>query len=88
MGNFILYRRYMMAGWRGLTLSLTRAERSYETKMQTANDDYTTRNFHYVRAMDRLDRLKAREIISVLNARGWRKGRFWMWASVAPWAGN
>jgi hypothetical protein len=72
MGDFILYRRYIMAGWRNLTPALTRTERSYETNMHADDDDYTTRNFHYVRAMDRLARLKAREIVSILNARGWQ----------------
>ena len=70
MGDFILYRHYMMAGWSGLTRALTRTERSYETKIEAVDDDYTRRNFHYVRAMDRLARLKAREIVSILNTQG------------------
>ncbi len=67
MGDFILYRRYMQAGWSSLTQAVARPKRPADPEALTAGSDYAVRNFHYVRAMDGLARLKAREITADLN---------------------
>lgn len=72
MGDFILYRRYMQTGWSALTPAVARAERASDSSGLSAASDYKQRNFHYVQAMDRLARLKAREIVACLNVRGWQ----------------
>ena len=72
MGDFILYRRYMQAGWQGLTAAVARPDRPVEKYPLSADSDYATRNFHYVRAMDRLARIKAREIMNMLDPDAWR----------------
>ncbi|RJQ67621.1 MAG: methyltransferase domain-containing protein [Desulfobacteraceae bacterium] len=72
MGDFVLYRRYMQAGWSGLTLAVAQPERPADPGVLTADSDYAARNFHYVRAMDRLARLKARDIVAGLNPDAWR----------------
>lgn len=71
MGDFILYRRYMQTGWKGLTAAVVRADRLVAKYPLSADSDYATRNFHYVRAMDRLARIKAREIVKVLDPDAW-----------------
>jgi hypothetical protein len=71
MGDFILYRRYMQAGWRGLTEAVACPDRAVTPDALTAESDYGVRNFHYVRAMDRLARTKAREIVACLRADAW-----------------
>jgi len=72
MGDFIHYRRYMQTGWSALTPTLAGAARPVDTSESSAPNDYEARNFSYVRAMDRLARLKAREIAACLNMHGWR----------------
>lgn len=71
MGDFLLYRRYMKAGWQGLTARIRGNARS-PSAADTDGDDYITRNLKYVRAMDAVSRLKAREIVSVLGPIGRR----------------
>lgn len=71
MGDFILYRRYMQAGWSGLTPAVARPDRPQDSVFLAAESDYPTRNFHYVRAMDGLMRLKARDIIAGLHPGAW-----------------
>lgn len=72
MGDFICYRRYMQTGWSALTSTLAGAARPVDPNESAAPNDYEARNFNYVRAMDRLARLKAREIAACLNMHGWR----------------
>lgn len=72
MGDFILYRRYMQDGWRDLTSAVACRQRPAHPDLLSRDHDYATRNFHYVRAMDRLARLKAREIVAVLDPEVWK----------------
>ena len=71
MGDFICYRRYMQTRWLALTDTVARPERPGDPDRLTPDSDYATRNFHYVRAMDRLARLKARDIVAVLDPEAW-----------------
>lgn len=71
MGDFIFYRRYMQIGWRGLTEAVACPDRQVTPGGLSAEGDYTVRNFHYVRAMDRLARIKARDITACLKADAW-----------------
>jgi predicted metal-binding protein len=66
MGDFLLYRRYMQAGWQGLAARLCGNTES-PSGADTHKDDYASRNLNHVRAMDAVARLKAREIASVLG---------------------
>lgn len=72
MGDFILYRRYMQTGWSGLTGRVARPDRPVLREPLNGDSDYAIRNFHYVRAMDRLARIKAREIAARLVPDAWR----------------
>ncbi len=71
MGGFILYRRNMQTGWSGLTQELALPDRLEDPAALNAGSDYADRNFHYVRAMDRLARLKSRDIVGILNPDSW-----------------
>ncbi|GAB6908198.1 conserved hypothetical protein [Desulfosarcina cetonica] len=71
MGDFILYRKYMQTGWSGLTERVALPDRPVAADRLTADSDYTTRNAHYVRAMDRLARLKADDITALLVPDAW-----------------
>lgn len=71
MGDFILYRRYMQAGWSGLTQAVARPDRPADPGALSGESDYAARNFHYIRAMDRLARLKAGDIVANLSPDAW-----------------
>jgi predicted metal-binding protein len=66
MGEFLLYRRYMQAGWQGLAAKL-RGDAHSPSAAAVDGDGYLSRNLNYVRAMDAVSRLKAREILSILE---------------------
>lgn len=66
MGDFLLYRRYMKAGWQGLTARIHGDTKSPSAD-DASGDNYATRNLKYVGAMDAISRLKAQEIVSVLG---------------------
>lgn len=70
MGDFLLYRRYLQPRWQRLAEHVTGPE-TLRPRL-SVEDDYEKRNFHYVRAVDRLTRLKAREIEDVLEGLAWR----------------
>jgi len=69
LGDFLLYRRYLQAPWQGLAATVAGRPLSPVLSRQ---DDYPTRNLHYVRALDQLARLKANEIIAQLEKISWR----------------
>lgn len=69
LGDFLLYRRYLQPPWRGLAQAV--AARPLPPAL-SRDDDYPTRNRHYVRALDQLARRKAREIIAELRHIPWR----------------
>jgi predicted metal-binding protein/SAM-dependent methyltransferase len=70
LGDFLLYRRYLQPRWQGLAGRTSRAPLSADRL--SADADYATRNWHYVRAQDRLLGQKAREITPLLQAAGWQ----------------
>jgi predicted metal-binding protein len=70
MGACFLYRRYMQKEWQGLAGKLFPGKIVSEKREE--KDDYSSRNFRYVCAMDALSRQKALEIGSLLKARSWR----------------
>jgi predicted metal-binding protein len=65
LGDFFLYRKYMKAGWQEMAARMRGGARSPSAD-DADGDDYPTRNLNYVRSMDAVSRLKAREIASVL----------------------
>lgn len=69
MGDFLLYRRYLQPRWQGLAENV--AAPGTPLPRLSVEDDYERRNYHYVRAVDRLARLKAREIEAVLEGLVW-----------------
>jgi predicted metal-binding protein len=69
MGDFLLYRRYLQSRWQCLAEQV--AAPGTRLSRLSAQDDYEQRNFHYVRAVDRLARLKAREIEAVIGDLAW-----------------
>lgn len=69
LGDFLLYRRYLQAPWQ--KLAATVAIRPLPAAL-SPDDDYPTRNLHYVRALHQLARLKAKEIASQLAAIPWQ----------------
>lgn len=69
MGDFLLYRRYLQPGWDSLARRV--AEPGTALPRLAPDDPYVRRNFHYVRAVDRLARLKSREIAAVIADLAW-----------------
>ena len=69
LGDFLLYRRYLQPPWQGLASAV--AARPLPPAL-SPQDDYHTRNLHYVRALHQLARLKAREIAGLLATIAWR----------------
>ena len=69
LGNFLLYRKYMQANWRGLVWKIS--GKSEQKDISEEGDDYKTRTFNYVRAMDELARIKAIEIVDMVNPGAW-----------------
>ena len=69
LGDFLLYRRYLQIPWQGLAASVAGRALSPALSRQ---DDYPTRNLHYVRALDQLARLKAQEIVTLLADTAWQ----------------
>ncbi len=69
LGDFLLYRRYLQAPWQGLAAAVAGRPLAPALSHQ---DDYPTRNLHYVRALDQLARLKAAEIVALLGEVPWR----------------
>jgi predicted metal-binding protein/SAM-dependent methyltransferase len=69
MGDFLLYRRYLQPRWQGLAEHV--AAPGTPLPRLSVEDDYERRNYHYVMAVDRLARLKAREIEAVLEGLAW-----------------
>ena len=68
LGDFLLYRRYLQAPWQGLAATV--AGRPLPPSL-CREDDYPTRNLHYVKALDQLARLKAGEIVAQLAKIPW-----------------
>ncbi len=71
LGHFLLYRRYMKPAWEGLGARLGRKAPA-QPRALSPEDDYRRRNFHYVRAMDALSRVKAADIVARLPHHLWR----------------
>jgi len=71
MGDFLIYRKYMQAGWQSLSARLLGQVREKKTRCQT-EDDYAERTLHYVRATDQLMRQKAAEIAALINPLAWQ----------------
>lgn len=69
MGDFLLYRRYLQEPWQGLAAAVAGRPLAPTLSRQ---DDYPTRNLHYVRALDQLARQKATEIVTLLADLPWR----------------
>ncbi|MDQ7783853.1 MAG: DUF2284 domain-containing protein [Desulfomonilaceae bacterium] len=70
MGDFFLYRRHMRPKWQELGQRVSGVERKPNDGC-LAQQDYATRTFHYVRAMDQLVRGKAEEISRLLSSETW-----------------
>lgn len=66
MGDFLRYRQYMQPRWQQLSRQVSRENRVPEP-LVSEEADYETRNFQYVRSLDRLARQKAREILPLLD---------------------
>lgn len=71
MGNFLLYRYYMQSNWQTLTQKVSQDNHS-RTSSFPADQDYDTRIYNYVRAMDQLLVQKARDIVKKLNPIAWQ----------------
>ncbi len=72
MGDFFLYRRTMQDNFRLLTRKISlNDDRNQKDGQLNAADDYAIRNFNYVRALDRLAREKAKEIVGILKGEVW-----------------
>ncbi len=69
MGNFLLYRKYIQNNWQNITKKLSGDTGRKSTIPSSTPDDYETRNFNYVRAMDELARQKAEEIVRLCNTK-------------------
>ena len=70
MGDFFLYRRYMKSNWENLFKSLQ--EKRGDPPAQVSDEEnYKTRIFDYVRAMDSLAKQKVNEIIHILAEESW-----------------
>ncbi len=70
MGDFFLYRRHMRPRWQDLGQRISGVEQESNDGC-LAEQDYATRTFHYVRAMDQLVRQKAQEIEKLLASETW-----------------
>ncbi|MDA8160004.1 MAG: methyltransferase [Desulfobacteraceae bacterium] len=68
LGDFLLYRRYLTPSWHDLAPRVAGRELAPELSRE---DDYQTRTYHYVRALDQLARVKAVEIERRLTADAW-----------------
>ncbi len=71
MGNFLLYRKYIQNTWQNITKKLSYDTDRKRTIPSSAPDDYETRSFNYVRAMDELARQKAGEIAGLCSTMVW-----------------
>jgi hypothetical protein len=71
LGNFLLYRKYMQPAWQTLTDRIRGTDESCRSKKALDSDDYQARNFHYVRAMDGVSKVKAEEISRCLCQYRW-----------------
>ncbi len=75
LGDFLLYRRYIQTNWMHLGGRLRGNDgRSLPPSAAGPVDrqeDYSRRNFYYVRAMDALAREKAEEISKILEKETW-----------------
>jgi len=71
MGNFLLYRHYMQAGWQKLTEKVSLDNRSRSCSFP-ADQNYDKRIFNYVCAMDQLLVQKAKDIVRILNPSAWQ----------------
>lgn len=69
LGAFLLYRRYLQPPWQELAARVSSRPLPPDLCRE---DDYPTRNRHYVRALDQLARQKAREIAGLMAALPWR----------------
>ena len=68
LGDLLLYRRYLQPPWQELAARVSTQPLAPDLRRE---DDYPTRNLHYVRALDQLARQKAREITTLLTATPW-----------------
>ena len=66
IGNFLLYRKYIRPTWQELIQAVSDADSNMGTIPSMA-DDYATRNFFYVRAMDEIAQRKAAETAVLLD---------------------
>ena len=71
MGNFLLYRYYMQSNWQTLTQKVSQDNHS-RTSSFPADQNYDTRIFNYVSAMDQLLVQKAKDIVRKLNPIAWQ----------------
>lgn len=72
LGDFLLYRRYMQPGWQALANKVMEAENLRPRIGICSEDDYETRNFHYVRATDTLLREKVADIRRLIAPTRWQ----------------
>jgi len=70
MGDFLLYRRYIRPKWSGLTQAVA-PDRNASAKIAHEGEDYECRTERYVRALDALARVKAPEIVSLIQGQPW-----------------
>jgi len=71
LGNFLVYRKYVQPAWQTLTDRIRGTNKSRMSQQVLGPDDYKARNFHYVRAMDGLSKVKAEEISRCLCKYRW-----------------
>lgn len=70
MGDFLLYRRHVRPTWQELVQRVSAGKRD-PNHCCSAEQDYATRTFHYVRALDQLVRQKAQEIATIVASELW-----------------
>ncbi len=71
LGDFLLYRQYMKTGW-GTLLNRLSGSRPPLSETTAPENDYTLRNFRYVKVMDALAREKACDIANIIPDESWR----------------
>ena len=72
LGDFLLYRQYMKAGWEKLLNRVSGDVPARGPAVLKDDEAYHLRNFRYVQAMDALARVKAEEILPILAQTHWQ----------------
>ncbi len=70
LGDFLIYRRFMRGGWRGLSKKVFLGQVE-DIPPPSPEDEYQRRTLRYTQALDALAREKAREIVEIMAGETW-----------------